>query len=328
MYDIFDMQAGDYRGVVDTTGFDAGRLERERADEHYAVMDANDRVLARCSIWWRDAPVVGQGTAGAIGHYAALDAEAAGLLLDFACRQLKQRRCSLALGPLDGSTWRRYRFVTERGHAKPFFMEPDNPDEWPAHFAGAGFGSYARYVSELNDNFPIRQPEIGDLPQRFARAGVTIEQLDLSGPATDLSDIHAVACAAFTGSPLFTPIDFDEFAAIYAPLLTSVDPRLMLIARHEGRIVGFVFAPPDYLQSLDPAAIDTIVIKTVAVLPDACYRGLGRMLIVDMLRNAESMGYRQAISALMYCENRSQQISRDCARPMREYRLFARELAA
>ena len=36
-----------------------------------------------------------------------------------------------AVGPLDGSTWRRYRLVTERGVEPPFFMEPDNPDDWP-----------------------------------------------------------------------------------------------------------------------------------------------------------------------------------------------------
>ena len=328
MHDIFDMQASDYDGVRDATGFDPSRLTRERVDEHYAVVDDDDSVLARCSIWWQDAPVTAQGRVGAIGHYSALDSDAADSLLEFACRQLRHRRCALALGPLDGNTWRRYRFITERGGARPFFLEPDNPDEWPTQFTRAGFRSYTRYVSELNDNFPIRQPEIGDLPERFERMGVSIETLDLAGPARDLEDIHAVACAGFAGSPLFTPIDFDDFAALYAPLLTSVDPKLMLVARHEGRIVGFVFAPPDYLQSVDPAAIDTIVIKTVAVLPDACYRGLGRLLIVEMLRNAESLGYRQAISALMYCRNRSQQISSDCARPMREYRLFARELAA
>jgi len=328
MRDIFDMRASDYNSVADTTGFDPSRIVRERADEHYAVVDGGNNVLARCSIWWQDAPVTPEGRVGAIGHYSALDSDAADELLDFACRQLKHRRCALALGPLDGNTWRRYRFITDRGNARPFFLEPDNPDEWPAQFTRAGFRSYTRYVSELNDNFLIRQPDIGSLPQKFNGMGVSIEPLDLNGPASDLAGIHAVACAGFAGSPLFTPIDFDEFAALYAPLLTSVDPKLMLVARHEGRIVGFVFAPPDYLQSPEPSAIDTIVIKTVAVLRDACYRGLGRVLIVEMLRNAESLGYRQAISALMYCENRSQQISSDCARPMREYRLFARELAA
>ena len=95
-----------------------------------------------------------------------------------------------------------------------------------------------------------------------------------------------------------------------------------------GDLVGFLFAVPDMLQQKRGQTPDTIVIKTVAILPDARYRGLGRLLIVEMLRNAQALGYRQAISALMHCQNRSQVISRDCARPMREYSLFARELSS
>ena len=107
-------------------------------------------------------------------------------------------------------------------------------------------------------------------------------------------------------------------------LIGTVDPRLMLVARHEGRVVGFVFAPPDLLQNSDPRGIDTIVIKTVAILPREKYSGLGRLLITDMLHNAQSMGYRRAISALMHTGNSSMSISADCAGPMRGYELFAR----
>ena len=49
-------------------------------------------------------------------------------------------------------------------------------------------------------------------------------------------------------------------------------------------------------------------------------------MIVDMLRNAEEMGYCQAVSALMHTENRSQEISADCAGAMRCYELFGRKL--
>jgi L-amino acid N-acyltransferase YncA len=113
---------------------------------------------------------------------------------------------------------------------------------------------------------------------------------------------------------------------MYAPLLQQVDPRLLLVARHEGRIVGFVFAPPDYLQQGYQGRIDTIVIKTVAILPHERYSGLGRLLIVDLLRNALDMRYTTAISALMQTDNRSQEISSACAQPMRRYELLARSL--
>ena len=43
----------------------------------------------------------------------------------------------MAVGPMDGSTWRRYRFITERGAEPAFFLETYNPDVWPLNFTGA-----------------------------------------------------------------------------------------------------------------------------------------------------------------------------------------------
>jgi L-amino acid N-acyltransferase YncA len=328
VYDIFDMQESDYTGVADGTNFDAAKLVEESADQHFAILDDRQRVRARCSIWWRDTATVDGARVGAIGHYAADDAEHAAVLLEHACRELKTRRCGYAVGPMDGNTWRRYRFVTERGTAKPFFLEPDNPDNWPQHFSCNGFDTFAHYVSELNPDFPNRKPELGNLREKFANLGVTIEPIDRACADEDMRDVYNVICEGFNESILYTPLDYEDFTRQYKPLIRTVDSRLMLVARHEGRIVGFVFSPPDFLQSGSADEIDTIVIKTVAVLPRRQYSGLGRVLIVDMLRNAEAMGYQQAISALMHTDNRSQKISADCAGPMRAYELYARRLNA
>jgi len=280
----------------------------------------SDRLLARCSVWWRDTANVDGNSTGAIGHYAATDVESGKAVLDHACRELQNRGCALAIGPLDGNTWRRYRLVTERGDAKPFFLEPDNPDDWPDHH------TLANYVSEINPRIAVRQPELGSLRQKFANLGVVIAPIDGADFARDMDGIYDVICESFMNAFLYTTLDQESFQQMYAPLLQQVDPRLLLVARHAGRVVGFVFAPPDYLQQSYHGRIDTIVIKTVAILPDNRYRGLGRLLIVDMLANALEMQYTTAVSALMQTDNRSQEISSACAGPMRRYELFARSL--
>ena len=328
MYDLFDMQESDYNGIADTTGFDAAKLGEERVDQHFAVLDDWQRIRARCSIWWRDTAVVDGGQVGAIGHYAADSAEYADVLLEHACRELYARQCTYAIGPMDGNTWRRYRFITDRGTAKPFFLEPDNPDEWPQHFLNSGFASFAHYVSEMNPDIRSRKPELGSLRKKFAELGVTIEPIDPACADEDMRDVYKVICEGFSESTLYTPLDYESFVRMYRPLIRTVDSHLMLVARHEGRIVGFIFSPPDYLQNSSIEDVDTIVIKTVAILPRKEYSGLGRVLIVDMLQNAERQGYRKAISALMHTANRSQRISADCAGPMRAYKLFARRLNA
>jgi hypothetical protein len=90
--------------------------------------------------------------------------------------------------------------------------------------------------------------------------------------------------------------------------------------------VGFIFALPDALQSTRGEAIDTVIIKTVAVLPERAYAGLGAFL-VDMCQEiSRSLGYRKAIHALMYDANNSRNISNRYARVIRRYTLFARKL--
>ena len=156
--------------------------------------------------------------------------------------------------------------------------------------------------------------------------GVTILPLDAGNPDDDLDGIHRVVCERFRDAFMYTPLDPQSYREMYAPLLRQVDPRLILVARQGGEVVGFVFAPPDILQRNYQDAVDAIVIKTIAVLQRPGLSGLGRVLIVDLLENALAMGFTTAISALMYAGNRSQAISQSCAGPMRRYSLFAREI--
>jgi len=172
----------------------------------------------------------------------------------------------------------------------------------------------------------VRQPEIGSLRQKMKSAGISISSLDINNPDADLDGIYNVVCESFRDAFMYTTLDRESYRRMYVPLLKSVDPRLMLVAKQGGEVVGFIFAPPDMLQRTYQDDIDALVIKTIAILPRKDLSGLGRVLIVDMLANAVEMGFTTAISALMHTDNRSQKISSDCAGPMRRYSLFAKEL--
>ena len=323
---LAEIRAHDYAELCDPTGFDPGLLSTEGADAHFAVIGPNDSVRARCSAWWSDTVPLAGERVGAIGHYAAKDSRAGRAVIRQALSGLRSQRCSLAIGPMNGNTWRSYRFVVERGNAKPFFLEPTNPNSWPEDFTECGFNPMSRYVSELNPDITTRQPELGTLRQKMKRLGVEITTINSEDADEDLDGIYDVICESFKDSFLYTSLDRAAYRSIYAPLLPKMDPRLMLVAKHEGRVVGFIFSPPDYLQGAAGNSIDTIVIKSVAILPLKHYSGLGRLLIVNLLQNAVELGYTKAISALMHTGNQSQKISRDCAGPMRGYALFAKSL--
>src|SRR2546423_463105 len=125
-------------------------VARQAPGASWMLADDSGRPVARCSLWWEGTPAYQAHRLGYIGHYAVTDPRAAPQILALACDRLAARGCTLAVGPMDGNTWQRYRFLTERGSEPPFFLEPDNPDEWPRQWAEHGFTPLAEYYSALN----------------------------------------------------------------------------------------------------------------------------------------------------------------------------------
>jgi hypothetical protein len=91
-------------------------------------------------------------------------------------------------------------------------------------------------------------------------------------------------------------------------------------------LVGLLFALPDFAQAQRGEAINTVILKTLAVLPSLAGLGLGSLLTAKVHTQAYQVGYRWAIHALMHVANRSRRISAHTAQPFRGYTLFARPL--
>ena len=136
----------------------------------------------------------------------------------------------MAVGPMDGTTWRRYRFIVERGTRPPFFLEPDNPDEWPAHWTGCGFETLATYTSALVSDLGADDPRSADLERRAAAADVTIRSLDLTRTERELDRVFALSLDAFADNYLYSPISRDEFLAQYRAALPVVRQELVFMA--------------------------------------------------------------------------------------------------
>lgn len=292
---------------------------RVHAPDALTAVEEGGTLTARASLWWSRVPDCRGERIGLIGHYAARDAGAAAQILSAACAELARRGCTLAVGPMDGSPWRRYRLLTERGGEPPFFLEPDNPDDWPLHFEAQGFAALARYHSALNED--IRRP----WPQRAATE-FAIRPLEPGDIEAELHRLWTVATRAFAGNFLYTPIGEAEFRATYLRLLPLLRPELVLIATRGDHAAGFCLAVPDVLQAWRGVPVDTVIIKTIAVLPEYQRRGLGTLLIARANEIAARLGMRRAIHALMHEANPSRRIGKGFMRDFRRYTLFARPL--
>jgi GNAT superfamily N-acetyltransferase len=312
-----------------------------KPDQDFTVKDDRGAIRASCSCWWSTGHTLGVGHGahgeriGVIGHYSAEVADAGTRVLLDACAQLAAHGCTIVVGPMDGSTWRSYRLVIERGSEPPFFLEPDTPDAWVAHFTAAGFETLATYSSALARDLMRRDPRLDALAARLAARNIVIRPLDLSHADDDLRRVFALSLDAFKDNFLYTPIDEAEFMEQNRRLLPVVRPELVLLAEQRNgagdpghaELVAFLFAVPDILQQKRGQTPDTIVIKTVAVKPGLAHAGLGSLLVAEVQQRAAALGYTRAVHALMHETNVSRNISRRYAETIRRYALFAKRLA-
>jgi GNAT superfamily N-acetyltransferase len=303
-------------------------LAFDNPQETWVLRAAGGRIAARGSIWWRDAPALAGQRTGLVGHYGALDAASGSRLLAHLCTRLAAERCAVAVGPMDGSTWRKYRLVVEPG-VGPFFLDVDNPADWPDHFRAADFTTLAEYASTVVEDLSLGEDRRTErVAQRLDGIGLRIRALEPARAENELAALHRLSLVAFRHAFLFSPIDASRFLSLYRPLLAYVDPRLVLLAEHDDRLVGYIFAIPDRNEIARGTRLRTLVVKTVAVLPDRAYAGLGALLLSQLHQRGREIGLDRAIHALMHVSNASRALSGHWqGRPIRRYELFTRHLS-
>jgi GNAT superfamily N-acetyltransferase len=263
-----------------------------------------------------------------VGHYASTNDEAAASLLDDAIRLLRDNGCTLAIGPMDGNTWRRYRFVVDPGPEPPFFLEPVNPAEWPLQFERAGFRPLANYFSALNSDLSQMDDRMPRVAERMAQLDVVVRPAQQDELRQELARIYRLSEIAFTRNFLYTELSEAAFFAQYEKVIPHIRPELLLLAERGRELVGFLFAIPDLAQAARGAKMDTFLIKTFAVPPDPKLAGLGGLLAARVQEEGRRMGFGRCIHALMFENNVSRNVSRHyaAATTMRKYVLFSRDL--
>ena len=298
---------------------------RAHAPDRTWVVAEGETALARASAWWTTAPALAGEALGVVGHFAATTRDAAVMALDAACAALRDAGVTLAVGPMDGNTWRRYRLIVDPGTEPAFFLEPTNPAEWPQWFRDAGWKTHSEYVSAVNDDLTRPDPAGANKIRLIAERGVTMRDLRLDDYHAELRRIYAVARVSFEGAYLYTPIDENEFVAQYAAARPAVVASLVTIAEHQGQPVGFCFCLPDLNERSAGRPMRTAILKTFAVLPG--FSGLGGALADRAHAQALRLGFTRVIHALMHVSNdRSRALSKRIAHEIRRYALFERRL--
>lgn len=294
----------------------------DQPDESWELVEGDVR-RAACSVWTKNGPVYKQFKTALIGNFFASDRESGIKILEYTLSRLRGGGMEYVLGPMDGSTWRSYRLVTEIGESPPFFLEPSHPDFWPRIFLDVGFEEIATYCSTKADHTDYSESRINKLIDKMKKGEIEIRSFDLSHAERDLRKVYELSINSFSRNFLYTPISFESFLSLYQPVLPYVNPDYFLIAERKGEPVGFIFAIPDFSQKQEGKEIDTVIIKTVARAPERLYAGLGSYLVYEINRRAALDGKTRMIHALMHEANSSLSISKKLdSQLIRKYALY------
>ena len=282
---------------------------------------------------------------GYIGLFECVeDYEAARAVLSAGTEYLRSVGAYRVWGPVDYSTWYRYRFVVDGGRADPFFLEPCNPSYYPDYFQRFGFLAKMSYFSARTEE-PWRHVErCRRYEEGFYERGYTVRPLDRSRLKAELELLYDLSVQAFRVNPGFCPISRVEFQRLYAGLFRLVDPDLVAFAQApDASPFGFILALPNYAALLAGARVPglylkslslkrrreetkTLVIKTLGVLPALRRVLAGPVLISYIHRKAMEKGYERVVHALMREDNLSLKYSGWSAAPFRRYSLYELDL--
>ncbi len=293
---------------------------------------AGERV-GQLTLWSRSTPERNGRRTAFVGGIRCDERSTLEAILLAAADAARTTGCAEVLGPIDGSTWRRYRTVTWSDGSPPFPMEPSAPAWWPEAFERAGYAIAERYHSAVDDAAPtaVERTRCDERCGHLAARGITIRTLDACDANAALLAMYDLSIEGFAANPLATPIAREDFEAMYRPFLAQVPPQLALLAFEEAgggaqRPVGFMFGllVPGWP---DAASGPAIILKSIAVRNALRGIGLGAVLLERCRLAGWELGAKRTIYALMHDDNRSARMVTPTARVLRRYAVHARRCA-
>lgn len=309
-----------------------------RVCQHVLLTDGDARVVALVNPRLAEA----DGTPyGQLGWFEATGEAAARRVLDAGLAWLAERGCRTALGPMHGSTWHAYRFVTDWGDGVPFLLEPSNPASYPRWWQAHGFTETAAgYSSSLQDN-GAAQAKLAPARRAAEEQGYRVEHAALDDLPAVLRRMFDISRAVFRDNPFYSDIEWDEFAALYEGAARLLDPSLVHWLRApDGEVVGFGFGLRDRFAAARRAGgrggvagllrfataprPTRSIFKSMGILGAHQGKGLAAALFHEQAVQSLALGCQGGVRALMADGNRSFATGRELHGVCRRYALFTR----
>lgn len=258
-----------------------------------------------------------------VGYYESVDnPQAATILLDAISQYNKEKGYQCLIGPINGTTWHNYR-LTDPDNKLPFFFDNYHKNWYVRDFKDNNFQAIASYFSSVVNPGHTEYLRLNRFENYYARRGISIRPLSLSCFEEDLESIYNICIISFQHNFLYTAISQESFLQMYKNVGVFLNYDMSFIAEDKhNRPCGFIFALDNRFEQQKKS----LVIKTLAVLPEPQFRGLGTLLTEMTHQKAALSGYEEVIHALMHHNNLSRNILSGQNHIFRSYQLYRRIL--
>ncbi len=247
------------------------RIKNEEKNIKVELIDG-EKQIARATCYFKDTPKIDNRNIGCIGEFET-ETEEAGFQVIEKCEEiLKEQGVKFIAAPMNGNTWKKYRTLKYTNGESLFVLENVNPIEHNEILKKAGFKELYTYTSNkgLIEN-AYKSESLNFAEENIKQENIKIRKFDKQNYLEDLKKIYNISKLSFCRNPFYTPIEESEFLKQYEPYIDMCDEDFILIAEKEGEEVGFVFCIPNFNVAKEGKKIKTLVLKTIAVLPEYEY---------------------------------------------------------
>ena len=303
-------------------------IENEKSVK--VIIKENEKNLANATCFWKNTPKIDGKNIGAIGEFE-YEIEEAGIKVLNKCEEiLKSKNVKTIVAPMNENTWKKYRTLKFSRGDDMFLLENVNPIEHNDLFIKAGFKELYTYTSTkglIKDAYTSESLDI--IEEKIKSENIKIRKFNKANYIEDLKKIYNISIKSFYRNPLYTDIKEEEFLKQYEQYIHMIDEDLILIAEKDNEEIGFVFSMPDYNELKNTGKINTIIVKTIAVIPEYEKLAIGNVMLRKISQIAKKKEYEKWIFAFMYSNNTSQKMAkRNRTEVIREYALYGKEIIA
>jgi len=289
--------------------------------------------------------------AGFFGFFESIDdEEVSDLLLDEACKWVKDKGFDEILGPVNPSTNDECGLLVDGFDSYPVFLMPYNPRHYESKITGFGFEKtkdlYAYYIPSevINDaKLMAKLERMSGLIKK--RSDVTTHKLDMKNLASEIRKIEEIYNSAWEANWGFVPITTAEFDYMAESLKMIVDPDLVMFAEVGGVPAGFTLSLPDFNQVLKKMngrllpfgflkilmgkkKIDFLRVIIMGVKPEFQKKAIDSVFYLETIKNGNKNGYTGAEISWVLEDNMPMRMTAEKlgARIYKTYRIFRKSL--